>query len=63
MEYRFYRTAKHPEFMAYEIEPALVMHELPISLAPTVAGLLDSSGGTIEYVIDLLKQAMVIKPR
>jgi hypothetical protein len=56
----FYRTASHPDFIRYVIEPALVEAELPTTIAPTVAGLMDLGGfRQPEPAIEMLKQAMV----
>jgi hypothetical protein len=56
----FYRSAKHPDFIHYVIEPALVEAEMPTTLAPTVAGLMDSWGlRQPKPAIQMLKQVMV----
>jgi hypothetical protein len=53
--HRFFRTATHPEFIAYEIEPALVAAELPTALGPTIGQLVDLNGSGVHEVVASLK--------
>lgn len=57
-EFRFFRTATAPEFVRYEIEPALVAAELPTTLAETVAKMMDASGWSLADSIRALQQVV-----
>lgn len=49
--YRFYRTARNPEFMAEVIEPALARSGHPANWASAVANLIDNTGWSVEAAI------------
>ncbi len=52
---RMYRTASHPEFIAYEIEPALVVAGLTTEIAPAIAQMMDAFGYTVEQAINTVR--------
>lgn len=57
-QYRLFRTASDPEFVAYEIEPALVERGLSASLAPAVAGMMDGFGYSVAHTIAMIEPAL-----
>lgn len=57
--HRFFRSATHPEFIAYEIEPALVAAELSTALGPTVGQLMDTNGLGVQENIAALKAVLL----
>lgn len=54
-EFRFFRSARHPEFIEYEIKPVLVELELSTEFADTVAGLAEAAGYSVRAAAGLVK--------
>jgi len=52
---RMYRTASHPDFIAYEIEPALVVAGLTTEIAPAIAQMMDAFGYTVQQAVDTVR--------
>lgn len=58
MQHRFYRSATHPDFIKFEIEPKLVEHELSTALAIHVARFIDNFDYSIESAIAVIKTGL-----
>lgn len=53
-----YRSATHPDFIKYEIEPALVLAELPTSLALIVGQHMDAFGYDTETTVRIFASGL-----
>ena len=56
---RMYRTATHPDFLAYVVEPALVEAGLTTEIAPVVAQMMDAFGCSAAEAIRNIRVALV----
>lgn len=54
-----YRSARHPEFIAEAIVPALELAGLDERCAGAVADLIDGSGCGVEYAVNALATVLV----